>query len=126
MRLLQKSLVVFLALAATALLFVETTLASSDRQVYPNILIILVDDLGWHDVGYHNPTIGTPHIDALADSGVRLDQFYANPTCSPSRASLLTGLFSRSHGVHAPVTHLGKGIARRTPSATPVFIKIRL
>ena len=106
----------FLALAATALLFVETTLASSDRQVYPNILIILVDDLGWHDVGYHNPTIGTPHIDALADSGVRLDQFYANPTCSPSRASLLTGLFSRSHGVHAPVTHTSeKGLPVELP-----------
>ena len=98
MRLLQKSLGMFLALTAAAPLFAGTIVASSDRQAYPNILIILVDDLGWHDVGYHNPTIGTPHIDALAYSGVRLDQFYANPTCSPSRASLLTGLFSRSHG----------------------------
>ena len=116
MRLLQKSLVAFLVIAANAPLFAGTTVASSDRQAYPNILIILVDDLGWHDVGYHNPTIGTPHIDELADSGVRLDQFYANPTCSPSRASLLTGLFSRSHGVHAPVTHTSeKGLPVELP-----------
>tara|TARA_Y200000002_G_scaffold383271_1_gene404669 strand:- start:5706 stop:7142 length:1437 start_codon:yes stop_codon:yes gene_type:complete len=116
MELLQKSLVVFLALTVAAPLFAGTMVASSDRQAYPNILIILVDDLGWHDVGYLNPAVGTPHIDALAESGVRLDQFYANPTCSPSRASLLTGLFSRSHGVHAPVTHTSeKGLPIELP-----------
>ena len=99
------SLAVLLALTATALLSAGTAEATSNREEYPNILIILVDDLGWHDVGYHNPTVDTPYIDALAASGMRLDRFYANPTCSPSRASLLTGLFSKSHGVHAPVTH---------------------
>ncbi|MEC8746205.1 MAG: sulfatase-like hydrolase/transferase, partial [Pseudomonadota bacterium] len=125
MRLLQKSLVAFLVIAANALLFAGTTLASSDRQAYPNILVILVDDLGWHDVGYHNPTIGTPHIDELADSGVRLDQFYANPTCSPSRASLLTGLFSRSHGVHAPVTHTSeKGLPVELPLLPQFLSKV--
>ena len=68
MGLLQKSLVVFLALTVAAPLFAGTMVASSDRQAYPNILIILVDDLGWHDVGYLNPAVGTPHIDALAES----------------------------------------------------------
>ena len=116
MRLPQKSLVVFLILVVITPFSARTTIASSDRQAYPNILIILVDDLGWYDVGYNNPVVGTPHIDALAESGMRLDRFYANPTCSPSRASLLTGLFSASHGVHAPVTHTTEnGLPRELP-----------
>ena len=51
------------------------------------------DDQGYADVGYHNPDcpIPTPNIDKLARNGVRLENYYVHPTCTPTRASLLTG-----------------------------------
>ena len=58
----------------------------------PNVIIILTDDLGWGDVSYHGGFIPTPNIDKFVSNGVELNRFYANPTCSPTRASLLTGL----------------------------------
>ena len=57
----------------------------------PNIIIILADDMGWNDVGYHGSEISTPHIDQMAAEGLELDRFYAQPTCSPTRAALLSG-----------------------------------
>jgi len=57
----------------------------------PNIVIIMADDLGWNDVGYHGSEIQTPNIDKLASGAVVLDRFYTHPTCSPTRASLMTG-----------------------------------
>ncbi|MEM9159208.1 MAG: sulfatase-like hydrolase/transferase, partial [Verrucomicrobiota bacterium] len=59
----------------------------------PNIVLILVDDLGWNDVGYHNPEMSTPHIDQLATENVRLNRFYVAPQCSPTRAGLMTGRY---------------------------------
>ena len=69
----------------------------------PNVVILLSDDLGWNDVGYHNSSVHTPNIDALAKQGVELNRFYVNPTCSPSRASMMTGLFATTHGVNVPI-----------------------
>ncbi|NNE57566.1 MAG: arylsulfatase [Hellea sp.] len=57
----------------------------------PNVIIILADDLGWADVGYHGSDIQTPNIDRLADEGMRLERFYATPFCTPTRAALMTG-----------------------------------
>ncbi|MFP6639673.1 MAG: sulfatase-like hydrolase/transferase, partial [Myxococcota bacterium] len=58
---------------------------------HPNILILLADDLGWADVGYRGGEIETPQIDRLAEQGIVLERFYAQPICSPTRAALLTG-----------------------------------
>jgi arylsulfatase A-like enzyme len=74
--------------------------ASSPR---PNILFILADDLGWADVGYHGGEIKTPNIDKLAAAGVRLEQFYVQPVCSPTRAALLTGRYPMRHGLQVGV-----------------------
>ena len=63
----------------------------SAAEERPNIIIILADDLGWADVGYHGSDIETPHIDRLAKEGVKLNRFYATPFCSPTRAALMTG-----------------------------------
>jgi arylsulfatase A-like enzyme len=67
----------------------------------PNVLLILADDLGWSDVGCYGSEIRTPHLDALAKDGLRFTQFYNSARCSPSRASLLTGL--NPHQVGVPV-----------------------
>jgi uncharacterized sulfatase len=80
--------VVFLALVAGS-----GVVASLAEPVRPNILVILMDDLGWKDLGcYGNRFIETPHADRLAREGMRFTEAYAAaPVCSPTRASLLTG-----------------------------------
>ena len=65
----------------------------------PNIIVILVDDMGWSDIGPFGSEIPTPHLDALAARGVRFAQFYSTPRCSPTRASLLTGLYPHQAGM---------------------------
>ena len=69
----------------------------------PNIVFIVADDLGWNDIGYHNPQIQTPNLDRLAREGVRFNQHYVFPTCSPSRVALLTGRNPARFGVFAPL-----------------------
>ena len=70
----------------------------------PNILIILADDLGWNDVSYHGSEIKTPYIDKLISSGVELDRFYVQPTCSPTRAELMTGKSAMRLGITRPIS----------------------
>jgi arylsulfatase A-like enzyme len=71
----------------------------------PNIVIILADDLGYGDLGaYGNTLLRTPNLDALSRSGARLTEFYASaPTCSPSRAGLLTGRYPLRSGIEVPI-----------------------
>lgn len=69
----------------------------------PNIIIILADDLGWGDVGYHGSDILTPHIDQLAREGVILNRYYVAPVCSPTRAGLLTGRYPDRFGLRQTV-----------------------
>lgn len=57
----------------------------------PNIIIIVADDLGWSDVGFHGGSIDTPSLDRIAAEGVELSRFYTTPICSPTRAALMTG-----------------------------------
>ena len=57
----------------------------------PNVIIFLVDDLGWADISLRGAPIDTPSIDSLFEEGVTLDRFYATPICSPTRAALMTG-----------------------------------
>ena len=65
----------------------------------PNILIVLVDDLGYADVGCYGSEIRTPNIDALAERGVRYTNYHSTPMCSPTRSALLTGLNSHRVGI---------------------------
>lgn len=69
----------------------------------PNIVILLVDDLGWNDVGYHGSEISTPNIDRFVLSGAELNQFYVQPTCSPTRTAMMTGRYPMRCGMHARV-----------------------
>jgi arylsulfatase len=65
----------------------------------PNVIVILVDDLGFSDFGCYGSEISTPNIDALAAGGVRFTQFYNTARCSPTRASLMTGLYPHQAGL---------------------------
>lgn len=88
----------------------------------PNIVFVLADDLGWRDVACFGSTFyETPHIDRLAARGVRLTQAYAaSPLCSPTRASIMTGLYPARLGIttpscHEPQVQLEKKLAPATP-----------
>jgi arylsulfatase len=65
----------------------------------PNIVIVMVDDMGFSDIGPYGSEIPTPHLDQLAAGGVRFSQFYNTGRCCPTRASLLTGLYAHQAGV---------------------------
>jgi arylsulfatase A-like enzyme len=69
----------------------------------PNFIYLLADDLGYTDVGFHGSEIKTPHIDKLASSGAKLEAFYVQPVCSPTRAALLTGRYPMRHGLQVGV-----------------------
>lgn len=69
----------------------------------PNVVFMMVDDLGWSDVGYHGSEIETPNIDKLAGQGIRLDRYYVFPLCSPTRVALMTGRSPIRQGVDGPI-----------------------
>lgn len=69
----------------------------------PNVVVILADDLGWGDVGYHGSDIRTPNIDALVRQGVELNRYYSAPISSPARAGLMTGRYPSRFGFRESV-----------------------
>ncbi|MCI4671855.1 MAG: arylsulfatase [Bacteroidia bacterium] len=74
----------------------------------PNILLIVVDDMGWNDVSYHGSEIQTPFIDSLASQGVELDRFYVHSACTPTRSSLMTGKTAVRLGCVNPISKNNK------------------
>jgi arylsulfatase A-like enzyme len=89
-------------LATTALLFLAAGAAEA-KPPRPHVVFFLADDLGWADVGWHGKKIRTPNLDKLAHAGARLEQFYVQPVCSPTRAALLTGRYPMRHGLQVGV-----------------------
>ena len=59
----------------------------------PNIVFVLADDYGWNDIGYHGSEIKTLNLDALAAGGVKLENYYVQPICTPTRSQLLSGRY---------------------------------
>ena len=86
--------------------------ATPALAVQPNIVLIMADDLGWGDVGYHGGEAATPNIDRISAEGVRFDRFYAQPICTPTRASLMTGRYAWRSGMASGVVlnHLRYGL----------------
>ena len=84
---------------------------SGATEAQPNILVMVADDLGWADVGYHGGDIDTPSLDLLAEQGVQLNRFYTTPICSPTRAALMTGRdpirLGVAYGVILPWDNIG-------------------
>lgn len=118
-----------LALLNVASALAETPAAkAATTSPRPNILFIMADDLGWRDLGCFGSTFHrTPNLDELAARGMRFTQAYAaNPLCSPTRSSVLTGLFPARTGITAPACHLPqvileKGLAKGSPRQ-PVLV----
>lgn len=73
----------------------------------PNVVIILVDDMGYSDIGAYGGEIATPNLDRLAENGLRFRHFYNTGRCCPTRASLLTGLYPHQAGMGRMVSSLG-------------------
>ena len=99
----QQVLVFTVVTSALVALFCSPVAAATQR---PNVVVIMVDDLGYSDVGCYGGEIDTPNLDALAHNGVKFSQFYNTAKCHSSRVSLLTGQYciaagdtALSHGV---------------------------
>ena len=92
---------------------------------HPNILFVLLDDLRWDAVGYAgHPHLNTPHIDSIANEGVNFrNAFSTTSLCSPSRASLLSGMYAHKHGVTNNFTEFPSGLRQfpRGASAGGVY-----
>src|SRR5580704_1954564 len=83
----------------TAILIAAWSCVAAAAPTRPNIIVILMDDVGFSDIGCYGSEIPTPHIDALAAEGIRFTQFYNTARCSPSRAALMTGLYPHEAGM---------------------------
>lgn len=79
-------------------LFLCVTAQAASR---PNIILIMVDDMGWSDIGCYGSEIETPNLDTLAENGIRFRQFYNTSKCYPSRACLLTGVYAHQNGLRS-------------------------
>ena len=89
-----------------ALLLFGTHAAAGQSQSpnRPNVVLIITDDVGYGDIGsYGAPDIKTPNIDSLAKNGTRLTDFYAAPSCSPTRAALITGRYQQRVRIEVPL-----------------------
>jgi arylsulfatase A-like enzyme len=105
----RRDLLKSIGVSATILAARERMSLGAQAQVKPNVLVILVDDLGYGDLSSYGATdLKSPNIDKLIAAGMRFDNFYANcPVCSPTRASLLTGRYPDLVGVPGVIrTHI--------------------
>ncbi|MCI0625266.1 MAG: arylsulfatase [Acidobacteria bacterium] len=102
-----RQITLLMMLAAINAVLVKAMPVLAQRQAAaarPNIIFILADDLGRADVGFNGgKEIKTPNIDRLAAGGARLEQFYVQPVCSPTRAALMTGRYPMRHGLQVGV-----------------------
>jgi arylsulfatase A-like enzyme len=94
----------WLSSIGSAMTLVAASSLAGASENKPNIVYIVADDLGWKDVGFNGATdIKTPSLDKLATSGARLEQFYAQPMCTPTRAALLSGRYPFRYGLQTIV-----------------------
>lgn len=83
---MMKSLTSVVTLLATLCL-------SKCQTTKPHILLIIADDFGYNDIGYHGSEIKTPNLDKLAGEGVKLENYYVQPICTPTRSQLMSGRY---------------------------------
>ena len=89
-----------LVMGAVAYPVLSPFAADVPRPAKFNILLIVADDLGWADVGWHGGQFKTPNLDKLVSSGVELDRHYVQPVCTPTRTALMSGRWTSRWGIH--------------------------
>ena len=92
-------LIQILRLLLLMLMAVGNVYARSPNSRQPNVVLVMADDMGYTDIGCYGSEIQTPRLDKLASAGVRFTQFYNTSRCCPTRAALLTGLYSHQAGI---------------------------
>lgn len=83
------------------------TKSTEQETQRPNIVLILVDDMGYADIGCFGSEIQTPNLDRMAANGIRFTAMYNAARCCPTRASLLTGLYPHQAGIGHMIGYLG-------------------
>ena len=106
---LNKRCILFLLLAF-CLSFSPTSFSRQVGSSHPNIVVIFIDDMGWGDVSFNNPSVNyTPNFAWLAQHGLQLSNFYVSQAvCTASRASLLTGCYTNRLGLSGAIDHSSK------------------
>lgn len=112
---------VFVMWSSVLVLPATARLRADDTPVRPNILLIVADDMGWADVGYHNAEIRSPNLDRLCAAGIELDQHYVQPQCTPTRVALLTGRYPSRFGRHCTQASNLQAIPIGTPTLASVL-----
>ena len=114
-----KNMVLKVAVAAVLVVAGVSFAQAVQVRHKPNVLFILIDDLGWKDVGFMGSRYyETPHVDSIAENGmVFMNAYTANPLCSPTRASILSGTWPARHGLTSAAGHLKE--ARETSVRKP-------
>ena len=81
-----------------------------NQKDQPNVILVMADDMGWAQTGYYgHPILKTPHLDAMAENGLRMDRFYAGaPSCTPTRASVMTGRTNDRTGAFRVGSYINK------------------
>ena len=92
-------------------------------QTRPNVILVLVDDMGFSDLGCTGSEIRTPNIDGLARNGALLTSMYNCARCCPTRASLLTGLYPHNAGIGHMGADLGTPAARSTSATVALSLR---
>ena len=83
---------------------------AENQKDQPNVILVMADDMGWAQTGYYgHPILKTPHLDAMAENGLRMDRFYAGaPSCTPTRASVMTGRTNDRTGAFRVGSYINK------------------
>ena len=102
-----RTLLTVVALATILICWPSASVLADTPKGKPNVLLVVADDMGYADLGSYGGEIRTPHLDALASRGIRATQFYTSPTCSPTRAMLLTGTDNHIAGLGNMAEWLG-------------------
>ncbi|MBV9158677.1 MAG: sulfatase-like hydrolase/transferase, partial [Acidobacteriaceae bacterium] len=101
-----------LGAGAAALLPLDSGASMPNQQAQqntrPNIVFIIADDMGFSDLGCYGSEIDTPNLDALAKNGLQFTDFHNSPRCCPSRAALMTGMYSHQAGMGMMTSDYGR------------------
>jgi arylsulfatase A-like enzyme len=113
----------YIQIIALLVMTATVSVAEVNTGKSPNILLILVDDMGYSDLGCYGGEINTPIIDRLASNGLRYSQFYNSARCTPTRAAILSGYYAQQINRDAVLELKGKGVRPKWARLLPDYLK---